>query len=170
MPEGLDTRPTVKIIPSKIQPKTRNDSRDSGNQCQVHMPAKRGLAPGAEAELESGGWGPVIPWAPMRYPGVPWSDSLKEPPASWVIVLSNNTMSQLAKGIGNWERWRRKKETEEHKYPRAHELLLIQWKLTAAQWYTKRLVVLGLLLANQRATENKTEKNGKKVEPSHHPH
>jgi len=30
--------------------------------------------------------------------------------------------------------------------------------------------VLGLLLANQRATENKTEKNGKKVEPSHHPH
>ena len=51
-----------------------------------------------------------------------------------------------------------------------HELLLIQRKLTAAQWYTKRLVVLGLLLANQRATENKTEKNGKKVEPSHHPH
>ena len=60
-PEGLDIHRPTEIVPSKIQPKTRKDSRDSGNQCQVHMPAKRGLAPGAEAELESGGWGPVIP-------------------------------------------------------------------------------------------------------------
>ena len=35
-------------------------------------------------------------------------------------------------------------------------------KSTAAQWYTRRLVVLSLLLVNQRATENKAEKNNRK--------
>ena len=48
-----------------------------------------------------------------------------------------------------------------------HKLLLILKKRVS--WALRRLVVLGLLLANQRVTENKTEKNGKKVEPSHHP-